>query len=103
MLELRASHTDVGAYLVGLWGLPNTIAEAVAYHEDPSQSRTPAFGRGEGVLVGVQVGNEGDDLGLVGGFDGDGGQAEGLQGGCTRCQAPRCSAASSINARRDDS
>jgi putative nucleotidyltransferase with HDIG domain len=44
MLELRASHTDVGAYLVGLWGLPNTIAEAIAYHEDPSQSRSGAFG-----------------------------------------------------------
>ena len=43
MLELRASHTDVGAYLVGLWGLPNTIAEAIAYHEDPSQSRSQAF------------------------------------------------------------
>ena len=38
MLELRAAHTDVGAYLVGLWGLPNTIAEAIAYHEDPTQS-----------------------------------------------------------------
>jgi putative nucleotidyltransferase with HDIG domain len=44
MLELRASHTDVGAYLVGLWGLPNTIAEAVAYHEDPSQARSQGFG-----------------------------------------------------------
>jgi putative nucleotidyltransferase with HDIG domain len=44
MLELGASHTDVGAYLVGLWGLPNTIAEAIAYHEDPSQSRTATFG-----------------------------------------------------------
>jgi putative nucleotidyltransferase with HDIG domain len=44
MLELRASHTDVGAYLVGLWGLPNTIAEAIAYHEDPAQARTHAFG-----------------------------------------------------------
>jgi HD-like signal output (HDOD) protein len=38
MLELRASHTDVGAYLVGLWGLPNTIAEAIAFHEDPDQA-----------------------------------------------------------------
>jgi HD-like signal output (HDOD) protein len=43
MLELCASHTDVGAYLVGLWGLPNTIAEAIAYHEDPSQARTQDF------------------------------------------------------------
>src|SRR5690348_16008284 len=39
-LELQAAHTDVGAYLVGLWGLPNTIAEAIAFHEDPSQSTT---------------------------------------------------------------
>lgn len=42
-LELQASHTDVGAYLVGLWGLPNTIAEAIAFHEDPSQA-AGAFG-----------------------------------------------------------
>jgi HD-like signal output (HDOD) protein len=44
MLELHAAHSDVGAYLVGLWGLPNTIAEAIAYHEDPAQSRDPGFG-----------------------------------------------------------
>jgi HD-like signal output (HDOD) protein/CheY-like chemotaxis protein len=44
MLELHAAHNDVGAYLVGLWGLPNTIAEAIAYHEDPSQSPDDGFG-----------------------------------------------------------
>jgi HD-like signal output (HDOD) protein len=44
VLELQAAHTDVGAYLVGLWGLPNTIAEAIAYHEDPSQSPNHGFG-----------------------------------------------------------
>ena len=42
MLELHAAHTDVGAYLVGLWGLPNTIAEAIAFHEDPRSRRTRA-------------------------------------------------------------
>ena len=40
-LELQASHPDVGAYLVGLWGLPNTIAEAIAFHEDPAYSLGP--------------------------------------------------------------
>src|SRR5688572_33331562 len=40
-LELQAAHTDVGAYLVGLWGLPNTIAEAIAFHEDPSHCVGP--------------------------------------------------------------
>jgi HD-like signal output (HDOD) protein/ActR/RegA family two-component response regulator len=44
VLELQASHTDVGAYLVGLWGLPVTIAEAIAYHEDPSQAPSQKFG-----------------------------------------------------------
>jgi HD-like signal output (HDOD) protein/CheY-like chemotaxis protein len=37
-LELQASHTDVGAYLVGLWGLPISIAEAIAFHGDPAHA-----------------------------------------------------------------
>jgi len=31
-----ASHTDVGAYLLALWGLPNPIIEAVAMHHCPA-------------------------------------------------------------------
>ncbi len=31
-----ATHADVGAYLLGLWGLPNPIIEAVAMHHSPS-------------------------------------------------------------------
>jgi len=31
-----ATHADVGAYLLGLWGLPNPIIEAVAMHHCPS-------------------------------------------------------------------
>jgi len=30
------SHAEVGAYLLGLWGLPDDIVEAVAYHHRPS-------------------------------------------------------------------
>jgi HD-like signal output (HDOD) protein len=30
------SHAEVGAYLLGLWGLPFSIVEAVAYHHRPS-------------------------------------------------------------------
>jgi HD-like signal output (HDOD) protein len=44
MLELQASHSDVGAYLFVLGGLPNRIAEAIAYHEDPAQSKVSSFG-----------------------------------------------------------
>jgi len=39
-----ATHGEVGAYLIGLWGLPDTIVEAVAYHETPSRCRCDDFG-----------------------------------------------------------
>ena len=29
------THAEVGAYLLGLWGLPNSIIEAVAFHHRP--------------------------------------------------------------------
>jgi HD-like signal output (HDOD) protein/ActR/RegA family two-component response regulator len=32
-----AAHPEVGAYLLGLWGLPIELIEAVAYHHRPSQ------------------------------------------------------------------
>ena len=32
---LGVTHAEVGAYLLGLWGLPLTIVEAVAYHHQP--------------------------------------------------------------------
>lgn len=30
-----ATHAEVGAYLAGLWGLPDPIVEALAYHHQP--------------------------------------------------------------------
>lgn len=39
---LGATHADVGAYLLGLWGLPESIVEAVAWHHRPRQSGAPA-------------------------------------------------------------
>ncbi|MBP7777206.1 MAG: HDOD domain-containing protein [Acidobacteria bacterium] len=33
-----ATHADVGAYLIGVWGLPVSIIEAVAYHHEPRQA-----------------------------------------------------------------
>lgn len=38
-----ATHADVGAYLLALWGLPNPIVEAVAHHHQPGQSAVPEF------------------------------------------------------------
>jgi putative nucleotidyltransferase with HDIG domain len=37
------SHAEVGAYLLGLWGLDPAIVQAVAWHHRPSMHSTPAF------------------------------------------------------------
>ena len=37
------SHAEVGAYLLGLWGLPVPIIEAVAWHHKPSQAALAGF------------------------------------------------------------
>lgn len=38
-----ASHADVGAYLLGLWGLPIEVVQAVAYHHHPQDVVTDGF------------------------------------------------------------
>ncbi|QDU59925.1 Hydrogenase transcriptional regulatory protein hupR1 [Planctomycetes bacterium Pan216] len=37
------THAYVGAHLLGLWGLPQPIVEAVAFHHDPSDSYVEEF------------------------------------------------------------
>lgn len=37
------THAQVGAYLLGLWGLPITIVEAVAFHHNPMDSGVKTF------------------------------------------------------------
>jgi putative nucleotidyltransferase with HDIG domain len=36
--QMEEHHAEVGAYLLGLWGFPNSIVEAVAYHHSPSHA-----------------------------------------------------------------
>ncbi len=38
-----ATHAEVGAYLLGLWGLPNPVIEAVALHHRPSEASDARF------------------------------------------------------------
>ena len=40
---LKATHADVGAYLLSLWGLPAPLVEAVAFHHEPSFSPERQF------------------------------------------------------------
>jgi HD-like signal output (HDOD) protein len=37
------THAEVGAYLLGLWGLPDAVVQAVAWHHTPSRSGASAF------------------------------------------------------------
>jgi len=41
--QFAASHADVGGYLLGLWGLPQDLIEAVALHHDPRSHETARF------------------------------------------------------------
>jgi HD-like signal output (HDOD) protein len=38
-----ADHADVGGYLLGLWGLPSSLIEAVAFHHTPTMAQATGF------------------------------------------------------------
>jgi putative nucleotidyltransferase with HDIG domain len=40
---LSATHAEVGAYLLGLWNLPEAVVDAAKYHHNPSLSQTEGF------------------------------------------------------------
>ncbi len=37
------THAEIGAYLLGLWGLPQPVVEAVAFHHRPADSAATEF------------------------------------------------------------
>ena len=41
--QFAASHADIGGYLLGLWGLPQDLIEAVALHHHPSDHELNRF------------------------------------------------------------
>ncbi len=54
----EASHSEIGAYLLGMWGLTDSIIEAVLYHHDPQAAGPAEFSP----LVSVHVANALDNL-----------------------------------------
>ncbi len=40
---LGSSHAEIGAYLLGLWGIPNLAVEAIAHHHHPTRIPHPGF------------------------------------------------------------
>jgi putative nucleotidyltransferase with HDIG domain len=45
------THAEVGAYLLGIWGLPYAVVEAVAYHHNPLAIRHKTFDVVDAVYV----------------------------------------------------
>jgi HD-like signal output (HDOD) protein len=39
--ELDTTHAEIGGYLLGIWGLPRAVVEAVAYHHTPEGLACP--------------------------------------------------------------
>jgi HD-like signal output (HDOD) protein len=36
-IVMKTSHAELGAYLLGLWGIPENIVEPIAFHHNPSK------------------------------------------------------------------
>jgi HD-like signal output (HDOD) protein len=60
---LGASHAEIGAYLLAIWGLPYPVVEAVAHHHRPSQVKSVGLDALSALAVAMA---------LAGGDDADG-------------------------------
>ena len=58
---LGTSHAEIGAYLLGLWGIPNLAVEAVAHHHHPTRIPHSAFDCTVAVYVADLLAGELDD------------------------------------------
>jgi HD-like signal output (HDOD) protein len=54
----NGTHAEVGAYLIGLWGITDTIVEALAFHHNPGMCPTKTFSLVTAVHVANVLGNE---------------------------------------------
>jgi len=57
------THAEVGAYLLGLWGLPIQVTEAIAYHHTPSAVPHRGFDAISAVYVANLLAHETDESG----------------------------------------
>ena len=55
---LGVTHAEIGAYLLGIWGLPYTIVEAVAHHHAPARAGSIAMDTVTAVHVAAALADE---------------------------------------------
>ena len=58
----HAAHTQAGAYLLGLWGLPDTVVQAAAFHHKPSEAPAGGFNMVAVVHVADVLANQSETL-----------------------------------------
>jgi HD-like signal output (HDOD) protein/ActR/RegA family two-component response regulator len=65
------THAELGGYLIGLWGLPNPIVEAVAFHHGPKACLSQAFSVltavhvANGLVIGTEAAADGANAGVL--------------------------------------
>ncbi len=55
---LGATHAEIGAYILGLWGLPYPVIEAVANHHQPNRIQSQSFDAASAVYVANALADE---------------------------------------------
>lgn len=60
--ERGFSHAEIGAYLLGLWGLPYNVVEAVAFHHTPNQAAHPELDTVSAIHVADLLAHEIEEL-----------------------------------------
>ncbi len=55
---LQTSHAEIGAYLLGLWGMPNLVVEAIAHHHRPTRIPHSGFDSSIAIYVADLLANE---------------------------------------------
>lgn len=55
---MGVSHAEVGAYLLGLWGLPSPVVEAVAHHHEPGRIKSESLDAVGAVHIANVLANE---------------------------------------------
>ena len=59
--RLGFSHAEIGAYLLGIWGLPQPIVDAVAHHHHPTRMPHSGFDPMTAVYVADLLAGRGPD------------------------------------------
>lgn len=73
MALFGVSHAEIGGYLLGLWGLPYPIVEAVANHHDPDRVATTEFDMLAATYIADSLAHDVAETGGEDGAAGDGG------------------------------